>query len=101
MGRRVELDRIIRNTLGTGNVYYQPPESTKLQYPCIVYSLQGVSDRYANDERYSRSRRYSLIYITKNPDDLKLDDIDDLKYCSLDRCYVADNLYHYAYTIYY
>lgn len=96
---RVELDRILRTTLGSDHVYFDPPESFKLKYPCIVYSFNGNSDIFADDSKYRRMKRYTLIYITKNADDPMVDILDDLKYCRLNRPYTSDGLFHYAYDI--
>jgi len=98
---RVELDRILRSTLGSSNVYFDPPESFKLKYPCIVYSLAGNSEVFADDSQYYRMKRYSLLYITQNADDPMVDTLDDLKYCRLNRPYTSDGLFHYAYDIYF
>lgn len=98
---RIDLDKILRSTLGSTNVYYDPPESFKLRYPCIVYSLSNHVDNNADDARYRRLKRYLVIYITQNADDPKVDELDDLRYCSLSRAYTSDGLFHYAYTIYY
>lgn len=99
--RRVELQRMLESMLGTRNVYFQPPTGTKLQYPCIVYHLDDANDVHANDRIYRRLYRYSLTYITKNPEDPMRDIIDDLQYCSFDRFYTSDNLNHFVYSIYY
>lgn len=98
---RVELDRILRSTLGTSNVYFDPPESFKLQYPCIVYSFETNNDRYADDSCYNRLKRYTITYITKDADDTKVDAFDDIRYCKLVRSYTADGMWHYAYEIYF
>lgn len=98
---RVDLDAILRTTLGSSNVYFDPPESFKLKYPCIVYSLSNNIERFADDSIYRRMKRYTLIYITKNADDPMIDTLDDLKYCNLNRAYASDNLFHYAYDIFF
>lgn len=99
--RRPELHNLLCELLGSRHVYYQPPTGTKLQYPCIVYNLDAANDMHANDHIYRRLYRYSLTYITKDPDDPMRDKIDDLQYCSFNRFFVSDNLNHYTYTIYY
>ena len=99
--RRVELQRMLEGLLGTRNVYFQPPTGTKLQYPCIVYHLDAANDIHASDHIYRRLYRYSLTYITKNPEDPMRDIIDDLQYCSFDRFFTLDNLNHFVYSIYY
>ena len=98
--RRIELHHILEGVLGTRNVYFQPPTGTKLTYPCIVYNLATANDFHADDKIYRRLYRYTMTYITKNPDDPKCDDFDDLRYCSFDRFFTSDNLNHYVYTIY-
>ena len=98
---RVELDRILRTTLGSTNVYFDPPESFKLKYPCIVYSFDGHNEVFAENNIYYDMKRYSIIYITKEADDPMPDTLDGLKYCRLSRPYTSDGLFHYAYEIYF
>lgn len=98
---RVKLDRILRATLGTSNVYFDPPESFKLKYPCIVYSHSATNEVFAENAVYYDMKRYTLIYITKSADDPMADTIERLNYCHLSRPYTADGLYHYAYDIYF
>ena len=102
MASRLELHEKLRALLGTNNVYFQPPESMKLEYPCIVYSKNNVLGRYANNKsNYFAFDRYELIYIYKNPDDdFKKELIGAFDYCRLDRHYISDNLYHDALTLY-
>ena len=99
--RRVELQRKLEGLLGSRNVYFQPPTTTKLSYPAIVYQLDTANDQHADDRLYRRLYRYSLTYITKNPEDPMTDKIDDLQYCTFNRFFASDNLNHYVYTIYY
>lgn len=98
---RAELDRILRTTLGSTNVYFDPPESFKLKYPCIVYGLAAHYERTADNSNYNRIKRYNMTYITRDADDPMIDTLEDLKYCHLNRPYTADGLFHYAYDIYF
>lgn len=98
---RVELDRILRTTLGSANVYFDPPESFKLKYPCIVYSLGGNSEIFAENSKYYNMKRYTITYITRDADDPMIDTLDELRFCRLSRPYTADGLFHYAYDIYF
>ena len=34
---RLELQSVLEQTLGSRNVYFQPPASVKMKYPAIVY----------------------------------------------------------------
>lgn len=98
---RIDLDKILRNTLGSSNVYFDPPESFKLRYPCIVYSYSGNVEFHADDRTYHRRKHYTMIYITQNADDLMVDKLSDLPFCRLARPYTSDGLRHYAYDIFY
>lgn len=98
---RAQLDSILRTILGTTNVYFDPPESFKLKYPCIIYRLAAHQERRAENEPYIKMRLYGLTYITRDADDPMVDTLEDLKYCHLNRPYTADGLFHYAYDIYF
>ena len=98
--RRIELHHILEDVLGSKNVYFQPPTGMKMTYPCIVYNLATANDVHADDKIYRRLYRYTMTYITKNPDDPKRDDLDNLRYCAFDRFFTSDNLNHFVYTIY-
>ena len=37
MASRHELHDELKELLGTNRCYFQPPESIKLEYPCIIY----------------------------------------------------------------
>lgn len=101
MSNRLELHEILCDILGSRNVYFQPPESVRMKYPAIRYSLNDIDNNHANDGVYIQSTRYQIIVMDKNPDSLIADDISKLPRCSFDRHYVSDNLSHYVFTIYY
>ena len=98
--RRISLHRKLEEVLGSKNVYFQPPTGIKLSYPCIVYNLSSANDAHANNRIYRSLYSFTLTYITKDPDDPKLDKIYDLQYCAFDRFFASDNLNHFVYTIY-
>lgn len=101
MGTRLSLQTQLETLLGSSNVYYQPPASIKLVYPCIVYDLDNTYVKHANNKLYKKDKRYSLTYITRNPDDPKVDAFLELDYCAFNRSFTVDNLHHYTYTLYY
>lgn len=101
MADRIELQSLLEELLESRNVYYQPPESTKMSYPAIKYSKSDIRSTYANDQKYSMKDCYQLIVIAKLPDHPVIKKLLELPYCSYDRCYVADNLNHDVLTIYY
>ena len=100
MADRLELHSVLQELLGSSNVYYQPPESIKMQYDAIRYSKKAIDSKYANDRKYSMTDCYEVIVISRLPDNPVIKKILSLPYCSYDRHYVADNLHHDVLTIY-
>lgn len=96
-----ELQFLLEQILGTTNVYFQPPGDVKLQYPCIVYSLDYVKSTYADDLTYLRKKRYVVTYISKSPDQYIPDKLSELPTASFNRFYIADNLNHTSYRLYF
>lgn len=101
MGQRIDLHEILVDKLGSTNVYYQPPETVKMKYPCIVYSKRKPTTKYANNNQYFNRKSYTVTVIDRNPDSQIPDRIAALPLCSFDRNYVADNLNHDVFTLYY
>ena len=83
------------------HVYYQPPETTKLKYPCIVFDLSVLESDHADNYPYLRRKRYTLTAIDRDPLSELPHRLADLQYCRHDRTFVVDNLYHHVFTIYY
>lgn len=101
MASRLNLHELFKSISGVNGVYFQPPETIKLVYPCIIYErLRGRSFQ-ANDDLYNYVKSYTLTVIDKNPDSLIPDELEKLRYCTMDRYYEADNLNHWIFTIYY
>lgn len=98
--KRAELDAVLRDILGNGHCYFQPPESIKLKFPCIIYECEGYSIRHADNIPYMSAKRYSIKLIYKDPDNDLPDKIQNLPMCSFDRRFVSDNLYHDVFIIY-
>ena len=101
MGSRLELQNKLEESLGSKNVYYQPPESLKMNYPAIRYSKDGIDSIKADDINYLNHKRYEIIVIDRRPDNSVIDELLKLPMCSYDRPYVSDNLHHDVLTLYY
>lgn len=104
MKDRLSLQSELEEILGSKNVYYQPPESTVVKtrgYPAIIYSFSRYRKDNADNGTYLLHRSYDIILIHPDPDNTIKDEIACLPMCRFDRHYKADNLNHYAYTIYY
>lgn len=99
--RRIEIGNKLKAVLGNSNTYFQPPENIKLKYPCAIYAMEGINTRHANDKVYLSHKRYSVTFITDDPDndyDAKM--AEQFSMVRFDRRYISDNLYHDVYTIY-
>lgn len=101
MDRRLELHQILTDVLGSKNVYFQPPASVHLKYPCIIYQYETGDTQFADDLPYIFVRKYQIQVIDPNPDTDIPDKIAQLPRCLNDRNYTADNLNHYTFNIYY
>ena len=95
---RTELIQIT----GIKNVYYQPPSNVKMSYTCIRFKLESVDEMYASNRLYRTMVKYQIIYITnKVNDDIITLLPSELRYCTFDRQYSSDNLYHYVFEVFY
>lgn len=98
--RRKKLGEKLEKILGSKNVYFQPPENFKLQYPCIVYDTGAGLRMPADNQKYLYFQGYSVTFITRDPDPIVPDKILELPHCQFERPYKADNLYHWVFFIY-
>ena len=101
MGTRLDLHEKLKELLGSKEVYYQPPNNVKMDYPAIRYSLNDVFTHKADDSTYAKKKEYQIIVIDRTPDHPVIDKILDLPYSSYDRHYVSDNLNHDVISLYF
>lgn len=98
---RLEFQTFLETLKGDRNVYYQPPNNTRMKYPAIRYNLADLKNIPADDIAYLQGTAYQLMYITDDPDDVMIKTLSKLPFCKFDRWYAADNLNHYVYIIFY
>ena len=102
MAKREELHEEFCTILGSRNVYFQTPESVKMNYDAIRYQLGTNAIKRANNSVYQSVNQYEGVVITRDPDTTIPDAIlKHFKMCSFGRPYTADNLNHYPFTLYY
>lgn len=82
-------------------VYYQPPASKKMEYPCIRYKLDKLDTEHANNKTYMFHNRYQITIIDEDPDSEMVDKIKMMPLCVFDRHYTSDNLNHWVFKLYY
>lgn len=101
MAQRLELQTLLVTLLGSNNVYFQPPPTVKMQYPCIVYHRDSLDTIFADNKPYKTDKRYQVTVIDANPDSDIPDKVAALPQCTYDRFYTADNLNHDVYNLFF
>lgn len=80
--------------------YFQPPSNVSMGYPCIVYELDRIVKKRADNGVYLKTRRYQVKLITKNPDDPIVDALASMVHSEFERHYTIDGLNHFVFSIY-
>ncbi len=101
MDRRLELQQVLSDLLGSKNVYFQPPVNLKIQYPCIIYQRSNMRTDYADNSVYLGKVRYTVTVIDEDPDSSIPAKVSELPLCIYDRFYVQDGLNHDTFTLFY
>lgn len=102
MDRRPELHQKLKKLFPRDpHVYFQPPESKKLEYPCIVYKLTEMPNKTADNVPYFEHRQYQLTVIDPDPDSELRERTAKLKFCRFVRPFVSDDLNHFVFNLYY
>lgn len=107
MNKRLKLHNLLCNILvcptsgENCKVYFQPPQTVKMKYPAIVYTISDIKNNFANDTVYKQSHLYSITVIDKNPDSTIADTISKLPTSKFERSYASDNLNHFVFTLFF
>lgn len=98
---REKLQQVFEDILGSRNVYFQPPATVKLQYPCIIYHRSKIDAIFADNIKYTILKRWDVTVIDADPDSHITVSVGSLKHCKHDRFYTANNLNHDTFTLYF
>lgn len=101
MPTRLELHAKLVELLGSTNVYFQPPESQKLNYPAIVYSKNDLKNNFADDDFYLQSKQYKLTFVDPDPDSELFKKASKFMKAKFVTSFATQGLNHEVYTIYY
>lgn len=101
MAPRLDLQTLLTDLLGSSNVYFQPPPTIKMSYPCIVYKRDYVKTQFADDKPYNRRKRYTVTVIDGDPDSDIPDKVGELPMCTFSRFYTADHLNHDVFDLFF
>ena len=97
---RLKLQEILEQTLGSKNVYFQPPESMRLKYPCIVYGISSGDTIFANNIPYKFDISYQVTLISRDPDEETRDKSAMLPMCRYERQFKTEDMNHDIFRIY-
>lgn len=101
MGSRLELSQKLHELIGNDNVYFQPPPSKKMEFPCIVYERARLNPDFADNLPYKIDKIYYVTCIYLDPDsDLPLK-LAQLPMCVHQRHYISENKYHDQFRLVY
>lgn len=101
MAPRLQLQSLLEEVLGSDAVYFQPPATVGLTYPCIIYKRDFAQTEFAGNNPYNRQVRYLVTVIDKNPDSAIPEKVAALPMCLFDRFYTADNLNHDVFKLFF
>ena len=96
---RLDLQALLKELCD--NVYFQPPESIKLVYPCIVYKRDWAVTNFAENLPYKIVKRYLVTVVDRDPDSTIPAQVAELPMCVYDRFYTADDLNHDVYKLFF
>lgn len=101
MRTRLQLREVLLQEIGIPNLYFQPPSTAQMKYPCVVYRLSDQYIRHSDGVPYIGYKAYQVIIIDKDPDSLYQDLPLNIPLCRFDRYYTADGLNHWVYNLYF
>lgn len=81
------------------NLYFRPPSSLMITYPCVIYDLKVVDVRHSDNQVYSDGERYEVSYITSTQDDRNWTRLRDIPGSRWIRNFNKENLYHHIFEI--
>jgi hypothetical protein len=98
---REKFHQVLVALLGSSHVYFQPPPTVNMTYPCIVYARDDTSESHADNILYRFKQRYQVTVIDRDPDSSIPGKIRRLPLSSFSRSYPADNLNHDVFNVFF
>ena len=96
------LHEKLKTVPGIKEVYFQPPSSKKLAYPCIIYQFEGYEDKYGSNVEYLSWPRYSVTVIDYDVESMIPKYLKAMRgnyLMRLSRFFVSDNLCHWVFEL--
>lgn len=87
--------------LGSDNVYFQPPETKKMSYPCFRYERVNGTHTYADNKTYRFTPQYEVTLISRDAVPEIIEDVvKSFEMVRYNRHFTIDNLHHDVFIIY-
>lgn len=94
---RIELQTYLEKLSEEENikVYFQPPPTIKLTYPCLIIEFSDIFQNFANNKLYSVFQTYEITHISTNPDaKFPSELVKNEGFSYIGKIYINDGLYH-------
>lgn len=98
---RMAFKDLLKATAPAAMVVGQEPGNISMTYPAIRYETNSDEVFYADNIPYEITDRYAVTCIEEDPNTPIAKLIRQLPMCAFNRFYVADNLNHTVYNIYF
>lgn len=99
MRTRLELHSELVKILGSRNVYFQPPENLRRQYPAIVYERSALRSANGDNEKYLKWHQYQITVIDPNPDSDIVSKMEDFPFTRYVRHFTTEGLNHDVFQV--
>lgn len=101
MAPRLNLQTLLETILGSDAVYFQPGRNVTMEYPCIVYNVDGLDTNWADNLAYKQEVQYQVVVIHRDPDNEIWREVGRLSKSSFQRSEIVENLNHYYFNLYF
>lgn len=96
-----ELQTLLSELPGVTEAYFQKPGNLTLVPPYIVYELDDEYVLRADDRVHAYFNRYTVTVVVRDQDSPIPGMVRDLPFASFDRMFIAGQLYHFVYNLYF
>lgn len=97
-----QIQSLLKELVGDGwAVYFQPPGQEKMTYPCVRYQRDDMNTQFADNVPYRLRTRYSVTLMSRSPNTDVLKKLAQLPMSTYERFFVADNINHDVFNIYF
>lgn len=99
--KRIEFHHILEALPGVAKAWFQRPPKDQIQLDNTIVYTARPGLWYADNHTYIKGTWYTVTFIHSDPDSETVDAILELQYCSFDRQFISDDLYHDVFKIFY